>query len=169
MQSEINPINLKHKGFLVGIIFTLCSLVLTLTYVVPIISVLPGLFFENIASALISNDPYRNVGKLTILFLSVFFIIIIILILFYIRKRSKQDLMLSKSEIIGFMFAIYFFVHPLVFYIYWGLILDFRSDGQLIFMAVDSFPISSFSFVLFGILLDWSSNYVLKNKKLKPD
>jgi hypothetical protein len=56
------------------------------------------------------------------------------------------------------MFLFYFLVHPLGFYIYWGLELDFRSDGQLIFGAIKSFPASSCAFLFIGLIIDWVKN-----------
>lgn len=148
----------KNNGLIVGTIFTVCSFLLTFTFVVPIISVLPGVFFETISKAIVSNDPYSNVGKLTILLLTVLLLLAIILTIVYTRKRTPANETLSKGRLTLIMFAFYFIVHPLGFYIYWGLNLNFRSDGQLIFAAVDSFPISSFAFVLLGLLIDWIRN-----------
>ena len=62
-------ISKTKSGVIIGTIFTVVSLVLTVTFIVPIISVFPGMIFETIAENLIDNDPYSNVGKLTILLL----------------------------------------------------------------------------------------------------
>ncbi len=67
---------------------------------------------------------------------------------------------LSNSAVVGIMVVEYFIVHTLGFYLYWANTLDFRSDGQLIFAAVDSFPKSSLSFVFIGLFID-----IFKSKK----
>jgi hypothetical protein len=59
------------------------------------------------------------------------------------------------------MSPLYFIVHALGFYIYWGMSLEFRGDGQLIFAAVDSFPISSWAFIPMGLIIDWVKNVTL--------
>jgi hypothetical protein len=38
--------------------------------------------------------------------------------------------------------------------VYWGIELNYRSDGQLMFLIFDSFPYSSLSFIPIGILLE---------------
>jgi hypothetical protein len=158
-----------HNGLTIGAIFTLCSLLLTFTFFIPIISVLPGVVFETISKAIISNTPYSNVGKLTILFLTVAIFLTIILSLWHIKKQTIEHHSLPKVKVVGIMTVFYFIVHPLGFYIYCGLKLNFRNDGQLIFAAVDSFPISSFSFVFFGLLLDWARNTAAKKALLKAE
>jgi len=153
----------SNSGLIIGAIFTGVSLLLTVTFIVPIISVSPGIIFEAIAKKLINNEPYSNVGKLTILLLGLIFLLTLILCLMWIRKTVTKGEQISKGRIIGVMLLIYFIVHPLLFYIYWGVALNFRSDGQLIFRAIKSFPISSFVFVLIGLSIDKVKNKGLAN------
>jgi hypothetical protein len=148
----------KYKGLKVGAIFTTCSLLLTPTFIVPFLSILPGVAFEILSAAIVSNAPYSNVGKMTIVLLS---LILIVLLFFVFRRIKKQALIgyqMSGVGLAGVMTLLYLIIHPLVFYIYWGVALDFRSDGQLMFASVDSFPLSSFSFVLIGGVIDWIKN-----------
>jgi hypothetical protein len=142
-------INQQYSGTIIGGIFTTISLLLTLTYIIPIISILPGAFIESIISTFIENEPYSNVGKATIVVLIV--ILITSFLLFLIKSRKKT---LSNGDIFSIMIIEYFIIHSLGFYIYWATTLDFRSDGQLIFGAIDSFPNSSFGFLGLGILID---------------
>lgn len=155
-------ISKTKSGVIIGTIFTVASLVLTVTFIVPIISVFPGMIFETIAENLIDNDPYSNVGKLTILLLTITFISTLIFCLLSIKKKTKKGEDISNRRIITIMSLMYFIVHSLGFYIYWGVSLDFRSDGQLIFGAVISYPISSFVFIFIGLLID-----TVKNSKLQ--
>lgn len=150
--------NSKFTGFKVGIIFTVCSFILTFTFIIPIFSVLPGVIFETISSNLVSNEPYSNVGKLTILLLSIITFGYIIFSIFYIKKLIAVNQIITEEKIATVMFIFYLFVHPFGFYIYWGYVMDFRGDGQLIFAAISSFPFSSLSFVFFGLLIDWTKN-----------
>ena len=66
----------KSKGGVtIGALFTVVSFLLTWTFIVPIISVLPGMLFESIAERLVDTEPYSNVGKTTILLLSILFLL----------------------------------------------------------------------------------------------
>lgn len=112
------------------------------------------MIIETLAEKLVNNDPYSNVGKMTILLLTAIFIIAISIALFKIRRTTLRDGRISKTKIVLVMTVMYFIVHALGFYIYWGLTLDYRGDGQLIFAAVDSFPISSWGFIPIGLAID---------------
>ncbi len=157
----------SNSGLVIGAVFTAVSLLLTLTFFVPIISVLPGLIFETIAKNIVNNNPYSNVGKLTILLLSIIFIAALVFSLIWIRKTVIKQGQISKGNIIVIMLIMYFIIHSLGFYIYWGLALNFRSDGQLIFAAVVSVPISSFAFIFIGLLIDKVKNKAWANTVLE--
>jgi drug/metabolite transporter (DMT)-like permease len=153
-------ISKTNSGLIIGALFTVGSLLLMATFVVPMISVLPGVLFEKIAQNCINNVPYSNVGKLTILLMIVTFFLCLMLCLLSIKNKTNKGEQISKTRIILILSLMYFLVHSLGFYI-WGVSLDFRSDGQLIFGAIISYPISSFMFVFIGLLID-----IVKNKKV---
>ena len=142
-------INQQYNATIIGGIFTLISLLLTLTFIVPILSVIPGAFIESIMSSIVDNEPYSNVGKATILTLVIILVLSLIVILFKSRKTEFKN-----GHIFGIMVFEYFIIHALGLYIYWATSLNFRSDGQLIFGAVTSFPVSSFGFLGLGVLID---------------
>lgn len=142
-------INQQYNGTIIGGIFTVTSLLLTLTFIIPVLSVIPGAFLESIIAKIVDNEPYSNVGKATIAVLIAILTISTIIIL--IKSRKKK---LSNGQLFRVMVFEYFIIHSLGFYIYWATSLDFRNDGQLIFEAVTSFPASSFGFIGLGLLLD---------------
>jgi len=142
-------INQKYNATIIGGIFTTVSLLLTFTFIVPIFSVIPGAFIELLMSSIIDRDPYSNVGKVTIFTLLILLVISLITILIKARKIK-----FNNGHIIGVMFFEYFIIHNLGFYIYWATALNFKSDGQLIFGAVTSFPYSSFGFLVIGLIID---------------
>lgn len=148
----------NYDGLLVGIIFAIVSFLLTLTFVVPIISVFPGVLAEVVVKALVDNDPYSNVGKGTIVLLTLVFIIAFAIVLFRIKQIMIREEGISKIKISLYMSSLYFIVHALGFYIYWGMSLEFRGDGQLIFAAVDSFSYSSWAFIPIGLIIDLVKN-----------
>jgi len=143
---KISP---KYNGTIIGAIFTVASLLLTITFVIPIISIIPAAYIESLVASVVDNEPYSNVGKAT---LNTFLGLLIIFITVVLIKSRKTRL--SNVQIILTMIIAYFIVHSLGFYIYWGVSLNYRSDGQLIFAAVNSFPFSSFGFVFIGFLID---------------
>ncbi|WP_262151914.1 hypothetical protein [Chryseobacterium foetidum] len=150
----------KYFAFRIGIIFTTMSLLLTLTFVVPIFSVLHATPVEILACGLVDNNPYSNVGKLAIFILATILLLFLFVIFKVIKNEAKRHSDKSGFEILVMMLIFYFIVHPLGFYLYWGAFLNFENDGQLIFSVVDSFPYSSLSFMVFGLFIDkvWEKN-----------
>ncbi len=148
----------EFNGIKIGAIFSAVSLVLTFTYVIPIASVMPGVFIEEITSNFVNNEPYSNVGKITLTILTVLFVSTLIISIYYVIKKKSE----SRKMIISIMVIMYFIVHPLAMYIYWALELDYRDDGQLIFIVIETFPFSSITFILVGIVLDLATIIGLK-------
>ncbi len=60
------------------------------------------------------------------------------------------------------MSLLFFIVHSLGFYIYWGAELGFKSDGQLAFGVINSFPTSSWAFIIIGLTIDIIKNFRFK-------
>lgn len=142
-------INSRNNGLIIGAFFTVGSLILTITFIVPILTIVPGAIVEYILASFIDNEPYSNVGKATLFFWSLIFVISLFVISRIVKRR-----IISNSYVITIMVFEYFIIHTLGFYIYWASILNFRSDGQLIFTAVASFPYSSIVFLLVGLVID---------------
>jgi uncharacterized membrane protein len=148
----------NFDGLIFGMVFTFGSLLLTRTFYVPIASVFPGVIVESLAKGLVDNNPYSNVGKMTIILLTIIFIIALAIALFGIRRITLRGEKISKTAIALTMTVMYFIVHSLGFYIYWGVALNYRGDGQLIFAAVYSFPKSSWVFIPIGLIIDVTKN-----------
>ncbi|MDH6310401.1 hypothetical protein M2451_003288 [Dysgonomonas sp. PFB1-18] len=143
-----------YNGLKVGSIFTIVSMLLTITIIVPAFSLIPGAIVEGIVSAFVDNEPYSNVGRVTIIVMSVIFAIMLIATIYYVRKQVINDREVTKIKIALIMAMSYLIVHPLVFYIYWAIKLDYRSDGQLIMGSFYTFPISSLWFFILGLIID---------------
>jgi hypothetical protein len=146
-------ISKKYNGTMIGGIFTLASLLATFTFVIPIFSVLPGAMLESIMSGCVDNYPYSNVGRATITALLIMLAATLIIFLVFVRIRTQKE-ELSHLKVCVIMIVEYFILHALGFYVYWATSLNYRSDGQLMFAAVDSFPASSCGFFIIGILID---------------
>jgi hypothetical protein len=148
----------KFQGLLVGACFTIFSLLSIYTFIIPILSVLPGVCLEGIVKIFVDNIPYSNVGNMTVNLLAVIFILSLLIFLTIIYLQIRRVVKVSKKLIIGIMVFEYFIIHSLGFYYYWGLKLNFRGDGQIMFAAVDSFLFSSFGFLFIGALIDVVKN-----------
>jgi len=145
----------------IGVLFTVVSFLLTLTFVIPVASVFPGVVIEFLIENLVGNN--RIAGITTIILLATIFMIVFALVLIRAWRATRRSEKISKRRVALIMVGMYFIVHPLGFYIYWALALDFRGDGQLIFLAVDSFPISSCAFIPIGLAIDIVKNFKVNN------
>lgn len=145
----------KYTGTVIGLIFSLSSLVATWTFIIPFITVLPlSLFLENIFKNGSNNGSYSDIGPSILK--TMWFIFIISVALYYIVTiiKVKRGRPVTKLSFILFLTGQLFIVHPLLFYIDTSQDWDRASDGQFILGITQTFPTSSFAFVVFGILLD---------------
>jgi hypothetical protein len=147
-------IRTKFRGTFIGGIFTLGSFLAIFTFIVPIISVMPGALIEGCAGNFVDNDPYSNVGHATLVALWILAAISILPFLLYVFFKARKGVPVRNAALIVFFILEFFIIHCLGFYCYWAIELDYRSDGQLIFAALSSFPYSSPFFVLLGMLID---------------
>lgn len=150
----------KKDGFYIGILTMLLCFALAFTYIVPILSTMPGAIVEEIAAKFTNNNPYSNVARLTLVLLVLLFIVSLVLCLLWTRRSVTIKGNLSRRRIIAVMLLMYFPVHMLAFYIYWGLSKNFTGDGQLIMGSFISFPLGASLFMPIGALVD-----VVKNSK----
>ena len=147
--------NNKHLGFVIGGIFSLISILLTFTFAVPMLSVLPGFFLQDLISDLFPNLTYEESGKVTTAVLLIVFCLAIFFAFRRVNTWKDKTAKNRKIELVIIMLIVYLLVHPLGFYTYWALYLNFKSDAQIIFDSLVSFPFSSLSFVLIGPLVDY--------------
>jgi len=140
----------KFKGTKIGAIFTGINFLLTYTYFVPIFTIIPATQLESFLAYFIDEEPYSNAAIATICTLSILFLITISIVL----KNLTKSKLLSNKKVITIMFVEYFLIHSLGFYLYWAFVLDFSIGHQKAFASLLSFPISSFGFVLIGIIID---------------
>lgn len=146
---------INKNGQIIGAYFSVWSFLLTITFIVPILSMLPGAIFEKIAGGFVENEPYSNVARLATLLLSAVFLLILALCLLVIRSMAKNGETITKGNVVFIMALLYFFIHTLGFYVYWGIALHYRSDGQLSFSVLMTHPISSLFFYPIGLLIDF--------------
>lgn len=155
----------KYSGTTVAIIFSLVSFLLTFTFIIPMISIIPVGAFVEFISRIFSSG--HKAGQITIVLLLLLTVAFLLLTIWYIKKKLTEHKKISNEKIVVLMMIFYFIVHPLGFYIYWGVNMNFRPDGQIIFLAFDTFPYSSLLFFPFGLLIDWTRNTVAKEIQLE--
>ena len=155
----------KYIGTLVGLGFAMSGL-LTLIGVnmmifmfIPVISFLPiALLLELLGSGLF--DDYAMTALLVLFGLTIAFGLSSYYFFKYLindRNESRPVNMVRFWRYFGLQLII---VHPLIFYI-WAFCNSGNSgDGQFIFGAFETFPLSSGLFLIIGIVIDY-----LKNKK----
>lgn len=142
-------INQKYNGSIIGSIFTGSCILLTVTFIIPVISVLPGALLQ----ALIRTVFQLELNTIQIdITLGLLLVLFIGSLAWIISSRKGKEL--DNGRVVEIMFLEYVILHPLGFYILWVTYLDYSGDGQLLFAAVYSYPVSSLGFVLIGLLLD---------------
>ncbi|MNK00650.1 hypothetical protein D3C87_184390 [compost metagenome] len=147
----------KNLGLKIGAVFTVISFLLTFTLAIPLASIIPALFIEQKLSDIFSNLTYPKIGLMMIFLLSLLFLLILVLVFGNVKRRAKQKMSLHAGNLMLTMCVFYLIVHSLGYYLFWGIYLHFKTDAQLAFNSVYSFPFSSLSFLLIGFLLDWYS------------
>ncbi len=149
-------ISKDYNGILIDALFSIGSLLLTVTVIIPILSVIPGTLVEMIVRLIVDNEPHRNVGQATIIALTGILVLSLLGIAHMIRKRTEKKV--SNTEVIAIMTVEYFIVHSLGFYIYLS-VSGSRSDGQSIMMTLFSHPYGSIGFLAIGAYLDLVKKY----------
>lgn len=146
--------NDKNLGLKIGAIFSIISLLLTITVAVPMFSVFPSEFLNMGISGIFPSLSHENTGIITILILSAIFASSLIFTLRKVKKSAEEKRSFNASGVVVVMLVFYLIVHNLGYYILLG-ISNFPIDALNTIMGVVSFPFSSLSFVLLGLLMDW--------------
>lgn len=150
----------KYSATFIGLIFSISCAIATVTFIIPFITVLPlSLFLEHIFKSDNNDTSYFEIGPSILSALWTIFIITSILFyaLTVFKLRRQKPI---KLFFILFLVLQLFIVHPLFFYIDTSQNWDRASDGQFILGITETYPISSISFVIYGIILDLIRNFV---------
>ena len=139
----------KYRGTKVGAIFTGICLLLTFTVLVPVLSVVPGSGIQYLVKLLLPSSSRRVILTVTLVILLVLLLLSLAAIFFYARGKK-----FSVGRVVEILFLEYLILQPFGFYLLWATYLNFESDGQIMFSAMVSYPISSLGFIGIGFLLD---------------
>ena len=104
--------NNKHLGFVIGGIFSLISILLTFTFAVPMLSVLPGFFLQDLISDLFPNLTYEESGKVTTAVLLIVFCLAIFFAFRRVNTWKDKTAKNRKIELVIIMLIVYLLVHP---------------------------------------------------------
>lgn len=139
----------KYKGLIYGIIFTASSILISRTIFLPALSILPGVSIKNIVESIIASNDI----KVTLYYTNLIYIALILIILGIFIYNSYVSILKNYHYLIT-LTSIYFLIHPLGFNILWAIKLNYKSDGQLLFYASETFLWSSWSFLFLGGFID---------------
>lgn len=155
---------------IISSIFAGICLVSTLTFIVPLLTIIPAsVFLESFYKDYLKTDSYYEIVPMVLKSLWGIFLFSTVSFYLYCYSSIKKNRNLKKSIFITFLILQLFILHPLVFFIdtssNWGR----ASDGQFIMGIIKTFPISSFLFVVFGLVLDVlrNNNSIEINKEKK--
>lgn len=143
----------KHTALKIGAIFSGISLLLTLTFFVPMYCILPAYFLDVFVTDVFSLSN-KTGGKVTTLILGILFLSALYIAMRIVKIRAEKGEEMTKKEIIVIMLIIFAIVHPLGYYLLlWAT--NFPIDALVAMMSIFSFPVTSLSFVVIGFLMDW--------------
>ncbi|HPI11245.1 MAG TPA: hypothetical protein PLK63_09415 [Catalimonadaceae bacterium] len=140
---------------IIGTLFTIISLASIPTFVLPLATMIPfALPIELFFSRVFDHANYNRTGYSVIAILSVLCLVTTYL---FFNRFIKDITAKGKINVItftAFLSVQLFIIHPLFFYIETSKNWSRAGDGQFIFGIAATFPISSFVFLLFGVLTD---------------
>ena len=148
----------KYTASIFGLLFTAILFISTFTLVIPLLTLLlPGLL-EIIVSTIIGDSEHKTI---------LFSVLSCLVIIFIITTYSSFKVILRKKELLKKELIYYFtfqvFIIPSIFFYAetfrdgnW----DRASDGQFFLGIIEVFPLSSFSFIIIGVIID-----IIRNRK----
>ena len=148
----------KYTASIIGLLFTAILFISTFTLVIPLLTLLlPGLL-EIIVSTIIGDSEHKTI---------LFSVLSCLVIIFIITTYSSFKVILRKKELLKKELIYYFtfqvFIIPSIFFYAetfrdgnW----DRASDGQFFLGIIEVFPLSSFSFIIIGVIID-----IIRNRK----
>jgi len=160
MSKEETPKISFNQGLIAGLIFGFTSLILTNTFLVPILTMLPSAALESIFQKIYVGQPFSVTGLSMLITLTILLILVL-----YLFRNMIVDAIINRNNmkikllLFLFMSLQSFLIHPLFFYLSLSSDWSKANDGQLLLGVVATFPISSVGLLLLGYLLDY---YVIK-------
>ena len=148
----------KYTASIFGLLFTAILFISTFTLVIPLLTLLLPGFLEIIVSSIIGDSEHKTI---------LFSVLSCLVIIFIITTYSSFKVIFRKKELLKKELIYYFtfqvFIIPSIFFYAetfrdgnW----DRASDGQFFLGIIEVFPLSSFSFIIIGVIID-----IIRNRK----
>jgi hypothetical protein len=155
--------NYKHRGVLIGGIFTVVSILLWLTLAFPMLAVMPGLGTATLLESWFGKGNLKGTGYGTIVIFTILIFTVIFLSARFIARSGKKGETIDTGDITIMLLCLNVFIHSWAFYVWWAVMDNFNNDDEIILAAIITFPVSSLFSVFFGIWID-----ALKNSYIAP-
>ncbi|MBO9701537.1 MAG: hypothetical protein J7604_15115 [Sporocytophaga sp.] len=155
----------KFTATLIGLAYSLFSILTAPTYLVPILISLPTILLEAIIKVALPNEPAETSGVGIILILSFLSALSCLYLHYSITEQLKEKKNISTKSYTNIFTLLLFIVHPLGFYIYLSQNWSMAKDGQIIMSTAVNFFYSSFVFLALGISADVYKYLYLKFHK----
>lgn len=150
----------------IGLIFTVICFLGTWTFVLPFMIIMPtGLMVESYFNSYYGPVPFDYIGQAAIVTLSSLFIVTTFLYYLLVRVQVKRNNEIVKGVFIGYLVLELFIIHPLFFYIWLSQDWNMAGDGQMMFSIMETFPFSSVTFVVIGLLVDLLTRKIIRKKQ----
>lgn len=152
--------NKTNQASIISLIFTLVSFLCTFTFIVPLIQIVP---VASILEDVFGPASYEKIGTRSILFLSILTLLLLAAFFTttYVNIRKGQEN--SVGGFIFFLLLLSFIIQPLGFFLYVSTNWSMANDGQFIFAVFQPFAITSFSYILVGLVTDLIRNLYPSN------
>lgn len=150
----------KYIGTIGGLVFslpgllTLISLEMMMIFMfIPILSFLPiALPLELLGNVFF--DDYASTALFVLVGLTILFCLSTNFYFRSLNNDRKEKKLFNSRKLWIYLGLQFIIIHPLIFYIWASNNSDSSGDGQFIFGAFETFPISSGIFILIGIIID---------------
>lgn len=154
----------EYKATFIGLIFSVSCFLLYYTFIVPLLIMLPlSLTLEVVFKGIYPDQVYSKTGQGVVTSLTIIFVTISVTFFTKIIRQIKDTQTYKIGQVILFMTLLLFIVHPLVFYIDLSNDWSRASDGQFILSIGETFQMSSWTFIIIGIVIDSLKIYIQKH------
>ncbi|MCC6372172.1 MAG: hypothetical protein IT236_14305 [Bacteroidia bacterium] len=122
-----------------------------------------SLTLELIFKGVYPDQDYAIIGRGIIISLIILLVTISIAFLLKFNQQLREFKNYKPTQVLIYMILLQFVVHPLVFYINLSSNWSKAEDGQFILSINETFQMSSFAFLILGLLIDGLKLIQLKN------
>ncbi|BDD06664.1 hypothetical protein [Aureibacter tunicatorum] len=149
----------KYKSTIIGFYFAIPSFIMIIDELEIIsIIVIITLFPVAVPLELLGDRFFDSHDLISLIVVLVLLSLFVLTTYYYLKKLLKEGSEGKPFKVLGlwiYFILLLFIIHPLVFYIWSMIHSESAGDGQFIFGVIDTFPISSFLFVVLGATVDY--------------